>query len=93
MLIVTTTFAAEASQKHPGPALVMVVGTKNLVSFGVTFGMTPMVERGGHAWSFGVLAGIFGAIFVLGIPVYFLNQRWRRYITRREEERGVTTTD
>lgn len=93
VLIVTTTFAAEASPKHPGPALVMVVGTKNLVSFGVAYGMTPMVEQGGYAWSFGVLAGIFGAIFVLGIPVYFLNPRWRRYITRREEEKGVTTTD
>lgn len=93
VLIVTTTFAAEASPKHPGPALVMVVGTKNLVSFGVAYGMTPMVEQGGYAWSFGVLAGVFGAIFVLGIPVYFLNPKWRRYITRREEERGVMTTD
>ncbi|KAH7150335.1 major facilitator superfamily domain-containing protein [Dactylonectria estremocensis] len=93
VLIVTTTFASEASPKHPGPALVMVVGTKNIVSFGVAFGMTPMVAQGGYTWTFGVLAGIFGAIFVLGVPVYILNPIWRRYVTRREEKRGITTTD
>ncbi|KAF4982283.1 hypothetical protein FZEAL_2069 [Fusarium zealandicum] len=46
VLINTTTFAAEASPKHPGPALIMVIGTKNIVSFGVAYGLTPMVERG-----------------------------------------------
>ncbi|KAF4985976.1 hypothetical protein FDECE_16192 [Fusarium decemcellulare] len=93
VLIVTTTFASEASPKHPGPALVMVVGTKNIVSFGVAYGLTPMVEKGGYTWTFGVLAGVFGAIFALGIPIYALNPIWRRYITRVEEKRGVTTTD
>ncbi|EWZ99605.1 hypothetical protein NW765_005585 [Fusarium oxysporum] len=93
VLIVTTTFAAEASPKHPGPALVMVIGTKNIVSFGVAYGLTDMVQHGGYTWTFGVLAGIFGAIFILGIPIYMLNPKWRRYVTRAEEKRGITTTD
>ncbi|KAF9771672.1 hypothetical protein IL306_010680 [Fusarium sp. DS 682] len=93
ILIVTTTFAAEASPKHPGPALVMVIGTKNIVSFGVAYGLTDMVQHGGYTWTFGVLAGIFGAIFVLGIPIYMLNPKWREYITKAERERGITTTD
>ncbi|KAI1062600.1 hypothetical protein LB506_006464 [Fusarium annulatum] len=93
VLIVTTTFAAEASPKHPGPALVMVIGTKNIVSFGVAYGLTDMVEHGGYTWTFGVLAGIFGAIFVLGIPIYMLNPKWREYVTRAEEKKGITTTD
>jgi hypothetical protein len=93
VLIVTTTFAAEASPKHPGPALVMVIGTKNIVSFGVAYGLTDMVQHGGYTWTFGVLAGIFGAIFILGIPIYMLNPKWRRYVTRAEEKKGITTTD
>ncbi|TVY72872.1 putative MFS-type transporter [Fusarium oxysporum f. sp. cubense] len=93
VLIVTTTFAAEASPKHPGPALVMVIGTKNIVSFGVAYGLTDMVQHGGYTWTFGVLAGIFGAIFILGIPIYMLNPKWRRYVTRAEEKKGINTTD
>lgn len=77
VLIISTTFASEATQQHPGPALVVVVGTKNIVSFGVTYGLTPMVAKHGYEWAFGVLAGIYGAIFLLGIPVYYLNPKWR----------------
>ncbi|KAK8056158.1 hypothetical protein PG993_001385 [Apiospora rasikravindrae] len=93
VLIVSSTFAAEAAPKHPGPALVVVVGTKNIVSFGATFGFTPMLARGGYVWSYGVLAGIFGGIFVLGIPVYLLNPKWRQYVSRVEQKHGVTSTD
>jgi hypothetical protein len=35
-LITTTHFAAEAYPSNPGPALVLVVGMKNIVSFGKT---------------------------------------------------------
>ncbi|EUC31254.1 hypothetical protein COCCADRAFT_27983 [Bipolaris zeicola 26-R-13] len=77
VLIVSTTFASEAGAQHPGPALVVVVGTKNIVSFGLTYGLTPMVAKHGYKWAFGVLAGIFSAIFLLGIPVYYLNPMWR----------------
>jgi hypothetical protein len=93
VLIISTTFASEAAPKHPGPALVVVVGTKNIVSFGVTYGLTPMVERNGYPWAFGVLAGIMGAIFLLGIPVYYLNPKWRAYVSTKEAEKKVTTTD
>ncbi len=93
MLIISTTFASEAAPKHPGPALVVVVGTKNIVSFGVTYGLTPMVEKHGYEWAFGVLAGIMAGIFLLGIPVYILNPKWRAYVSSKEAEKGVTTTD
>ncbi|KAK8125216.1 HOL1 [Apiospora kogelbergensis] len=93
VLIVSSTFAAEAAPKHPGPALVVVVGTKNIVSFGATFGFTPMLARGGYIWSYGVLAGIFGGIFILGIPVYLLNPKWREYVSHIEQKHGVISTD
>ncbi|PKS08114.1 hypothetical protein jhhlp_005389 [Lomentospora prolificans] len=93
VLIISTTFAAEAAPKHPGPAIVTVVGTKNIISFGVTYGLTPMTEKHGYQWAFGVLAGIFGAIFLLGIPVVILNPKWRAYVAKREARKGVQTTD
>ncbi|CAH0032398.1 unnamed protein product [Clonostachys rhizophaga] len=93
VLIISTTFGSEAAPKHPGPALVVVVGTKNVISFGVTYGLTPMVEKHGYEWAFGVLAGIFGAIFLLGIPVYWINPRWRAYIAEKEAKQGINHLD
>jgi hypothetical protein len=93
VLIVTTTFASEAAPKHPGPALVMVVGTKNIVSFGWTYGLTPLMNKGGYSYAYGVLAAVFGACFILGIPVYVLDPRWRRYAAAMEQRHGIVSTD
>ena len=67
-----------------GPALVVVVGTKNIISFGVTYGLTPMVTKHGYEWACGVLAGIMAGIMLLGVPVYFWNPKWRKYVAGRE---------
>lgn len=45
LLITTTHFAAEAFPSNPGPALVTVVGLKNVVSFGASYGIVPMVSK------------------------------------------------
>lgn len=81
VLIVTTSFAAEVWPKNPGPAITVVVGAKNIISFAASYGLTPMVEKHGYAWACGVLAGIMGAIFLLTIPVYYFNPLWRKRIS------------
>ena len=73
VLIITTAFAAESWPRDPGPALVMVVGAKNIISFGLSYGLIPMLARFGYPKSLGILAGIYGAIFLLGIPTYYIN--------------------
>ncbi|KAH8685362.1 major facilitator superfamily domain-containing protein [Tricladium varicosporioides] len=83
VIIVTTTFAAEVLPKNPGPALVVVVGTKNIVAFAASYGLVPMVQKYNYITAFSVLAGIFCAICSLGIPVYFFGPKWRAYISRR----------
>ncbi|PYH91315.1 MFS general substrate transporter [Aspergillus ellipticus CBS 707.79] len=89
VLIQSTSFAAEAWEKNPGPALAAVVGTKNIVSFGVSYGLSPMVARYSYPTAMGILAGICGAIFLLGIPVYSFNPAWRRYRQRRESKKAM----
>jgi hypothetical protein len=69
-----------------GPALVVVVGTKNIISFGVTYGLTPMVTKHGYEWACGVLAGIMAGIMLLGVPVYFWNPKWK-YVAGKEERK------
>jgi hypothetical protein len=73
VLILSTSFAAEAWEKNPGPALVAVVGTKNIIAFGVSYGLSPMVTKYSYPTAMGILAAVTGAIFLLGIPVYFFN--------------------
>lgn len=43
-IITTTHFAAEAYPSNPGPAIVLVVGAKNIVSFG-ELAMNPPFTR------------------------------------------------
>lgn len=83
LLITSSAFAVEASPRHPGAALVMIVGTKNIVSFGTGHGLPYRIGVHPLTWSFGVIAGIYGAIAVLGIPVHLLNLRWRAYVGRK----------
>lgn len=83
-LILTTKFAAEAWSKNPGPTLMVVVGAKNIISFGVIYGLTPMVAKHGYEWSCGVLAGIMAEIMLLGVLVYFFNPKWRKFVAGRD---------
>ncbi|KAJ5632013.1 hypothetical protein N7490_008352 [Penicillium lividum] len=84
VLILSTSFAAEAWEKNPGPALVAVVGTKNIISFGISYGLVPMVAKYSYPTAMGILAAVSGGVFLLGIPVYIFNPTWRRYMQRRE---------
>ena len=83
-LITSTSFAAEAWPKNPGPALVVVVGSKNFFAFGISYALTPMVNEHGYTWAFGILAGCFAGVFCLGVPIYFLNPLWRKWTSERE---------
>ncbi|OAG11553.1 MFS general substrate transporter [Paraphaeosphaeria sporulosa] len=86
IIITTTTFAAEVIPENPGAAMVVVVGGKNIVSFGAAQGIIPMVAKFSYLTSFMILLGIFSGICLLGVPVYFLNSRWRKIATRAESQ-------
>ena len=75
VLILSTSFAAESWERNPGPALVAVVGMKNIVAFGLSYGINPMVEKYSYPTAMGILAAVTGGVFLLGIPVYILNPR------------------
>ncbi|KAF4549102.1 Hypothetical protein D9617_23g005170 [Elsinoe fawcettii] len=86
VLITTTHFGSEAYPKNPGPALVIVIGLKNVLSFGASYGIIPMVNMYSYLKAFMILLAFFIGLFLLGIPVYFLNPKWRAYIGRKQAE-------
>ncbi|PQE25602.1 HOL1 (member of major facilitator superfamily) protein [Rutstroemia sp. NJR-2017a BBW] len=86
-LITSTTFAAECWPQNPGPALVLVVGTKNIISFAISYALNYMVTAHGYKWSIGVLTGVFAGVFIAGVPIYFINPRWRKRHAEKEAAR------
>ncbi|KAL2801750.1 MFS general substrate transporter [Aspergillus granulosus] len=77
---ILSTFATEVWPMHPGPALVVVVGLKSIIAFGAAYGLQPMVTLHGYDWGYGImslLAAVFAVILLVGVPVYFLNPKWR----------------
>jgi Major Facilitator Superfamily len=75
ILIITTAYAAECWPQDPGPALVMAVGGKNIISFGLAYGLVDLLAEVGYVKTVGILAGIHRLFFVIGIPVYYLAPR------------------
>ncbi|KXL49918.1 MAG: hypothetical protein FE78DRAFT_36757 [Acidomyces sp. 'richmondensis'] len=74
-----------AYPQQPGPALVGVIGMKYIISFGASYGITLMVSKFNYLQAFMILFAIFTLIFVLGIPVYILNPKWRAYIGKKHK--------
>ncbi|KAK4049899.1 hypothetical protein OIO90_005288 [Microbotryomycetes sp. JL221] len=79
-LITTTTFAVECCPRAPGPALVLGVGGKNLVAFGLSYGLVPLVMSDGGVYSYATVLGTATAgATILAIPVYYFNPTWRKW--------------
>ncbi|KAK8185441.1 major facilitator superfamily domain-containing protein [Phyllosticta capitalensis] len=58
-------------------ALLLVNGLKNIVAFGFLYGVVPWVDGMGYIDCFGTQAGIYVAILLLGVPLYFYGERIR----------------
>lgn len=43
--------------------------------------MNLMVDFAGYLWAMGILTIIFAGCVLLGVPVYFLNPRWRAQVS------------
>jgi hypothetical protein len=64
VLMTTTHFASEALPNNPGPALAIVIGAKNVVSFGASYGIVPMV----HEYNYIVAFMIVSLSFMVARP-------------------------
>ncbi|KAM0786291.1 hypothetical protein ACM66B_001770 [Microbotryomycetes sp. NB124-2] len=81
-LITTTTFSVECCPRAPGPALVLGVGGKNLVAFGLSYALVPLVQTSGGVYSYAtVLGSATAGVTILAIPVYFFNPTWRKALS------------
>ena len=73
----------ESMTHHAGAALVMVVGGKNIVSFGLATAITNLANTGRNAYANGILAGCAGGWLLLAVPLYFYMPRYRKWKAER----------
>ncbi|SPO38353.1 uncharacterized protein PSFLO_03830 [Pseudozyma flocculosa] len=85
MLIITSAYATIAYPDNPGAALLLVIGAKNIISYGITQGTLPMVMSHSNEWAYGVLAAILGASFLVGLPFYFWGDAMDRWAMRQSK--------
>ena len=69
---------------HAGAALVMVVGGKNIIAFGMSTAIVPLMNEGHYFKAQGILTGAEGGWLLLGIPLYFLMPRFRAWRAGRK---------
>ncbi|KAL2832206.1 major facilitator superfamily domain-containing protein [Aspergillus pseudoustus] len=80
--VTATTYTIEC---FPGisSALVIVVGAlRNIVGFGITYGVVSFVEASGFLGCFGTYAGLLGGISLAGIPLYIYGKQLRGRMER-----------
>ncbi|EME38989.1 hypothetical protein DOTSEDRAFT_57289 [Dothistroma septosporum NZE10] len=78
----TMTYVSDSYLPVNADALTLVVGMKNVVAFGVLYGVVPWVDSVGYVKAFGTQAGIFVAIMMLGVPLVIWGQQIRDVTAR-----------
>ncbi|KAM5354630.1 hypothetical protein ACJ41O_001277 [Fusarium nematophilum] len=80
--IVAITYLLDSYPQRAGPLLVIICAFRGIISFGVSYGISPFIERNGYDGAFAAFAGLTAAFGVLGIPI-FIWGKWIRKVTGR----------
>lgn len=61
------------------PLLVIVCALRNVVGFAMNFKIVDFIAAGGYDGAFGIFAGIFAGVAMIGVPVYVWGKLLRRW--------------
>lgn len=76
--------AVEVMSHNAGAGIVMVVGAKNLISYGVAAGFADIAAEGRVYYLSKIFAGVWAAWSLLGVLLYFAMPRYREKLARKE---------
>ncbi|KAF4974423.1 hypothetical protein FZEAL_8666 [Fusarium zealandicum] len=80
--IVAITYLLDSYPQRAGPLLVIICAFRGVISFGVSYGISPFIEGTGYAGSFGVFGALTGVFGLLGIPIFIWGKKIRRFTGR-----------
>lgn len=75
--IVAITYLLDSYPTRAGPLLIIICAFRGIISFGVSYGITPMTDSLGFDGGFGLFAGLTAAFGLFGIAVYFYGKKLR----------------
>jgi len=69
---------------NAGAAIVMVVGAKNLISYGIAAGFADIAAEGRVYYLAKIFAGVWAAWSLLGVLLYFAMPKYRERLARKD---------
>lgn len=86
--IVAITYLLDSYPTRAGPLLIIICAFRGIISFGVSYGITPMTDSLGFDGGFGLFGGLTAAFGFLGIAVYFYGKRLRALTGRFTKDKA-----
>ena len=80
--VATITYVSDSYLPVNADALLLVNGLKNIVAFGILYGVLPWVTEAGYVKVYVTQAGIYVLIMLLAIPLALFGQRLRHTTAR-----------
>lgn len=80
--IVAITYLLDSYPQRAGPLLIIICAFQGIISFGVSYGISPFIEKSGYDGAFGTFGALTGALGLLGIPIYIWGKQIRRIMGR-----------
>lgn len=77
--IVAITYLLDSYPTRAGPLLIIICAFRGIISFGVSYGITPFIETAGWDGAFGAFGAMTGFFGLMGIPIYVWGKQIRQF--------------
>lgn len=78
--VITMTYAIECFPDLAPPMVIIVGACRNIVGFGISYGVDSFVARAGYDGAFGTYAGIMGLLGIFGVYFYVRGKSLRQWM-------------
>ncbi|KAJ5271193.1 hypothetical protein N7505_006951 [Penicillium chrysogenum] len=75
--IVAITYLLDSYPQRASPLLIIICAFRGIISFGVSYGISPFIDSSGYDGAFGTFGGLTAALGLLGVPVFIWGKKIR----------------
>ncbi|KAK8000954.1 MFS transporter [Apiospora marii] len=86
--IVAITYLLDSYPTRAGPLLIIICAFRGIISFGVSYGITPFIEAAGWDGAFGAFGAMTAFFGLMGIPIYIWGKQIRHFTGRFAKDKS-----